>query len=91
MALGGLIGTIVVLVKQEFLFVIVGGIFVGEALSVLIKEKIGIKRLVRRFFLSAPIHHHFQSKGIAESTIVIRFWIIAGILALCGLATFKIR
>ena len=91
MALGGLIGTIVVLVKQEFLFVIVGGVFVGEALSVLIQEKIGIKRLGRRFFLSAPIHHHFQSKGIADTKIVIRFWIIAGILALCGLATLKIR
>lgn len=91
MALGGLIGTIVVLVKQEFLFVIVGGIFVGEALSVLIQEKIGIKRLGRRFFLSAPIHHHFQSKGIADTKIVIRFWIVAGILALCGLATLKIR
>ena len=91
MALGGLIGTLVVLVKQELLFLIVGGVFVGEALSVLIQEKIGIKWLGRRFFLSAPIHHHFQSRGIADTKIVIRFWIVAGILALCGLATLKIR
>ena len=91
LALGGLIGTLVVLVKQEILFLIVGGIFVGEALSVLIQEKIGIRWLGRRFFLSAPIHHHFQARGIADTKIVIRFWIVAGILALCGLATLKIR
>ena len=91
MALGGLIGTVVVLVKQEFLFLIVGGVFVGEALSVLIQDKIGIKRLGRRFFHSAPIHHHYQSRGLADTKIVIRFWIVASILALCGLATLKIR
>ena len=91
MALGGLIGTVVVLVKQEFLFLIVGGVFVGEALSVLIQDKIGIKWLGRRFFHSAPIHHHFQSRGLADTKIVIRFWIVAGILALVGLATLKIR
>ena len=91
LALGGLIGTLVVLVKQEILFLIVGGVFVGEALSVLIQEKIGIRWLGRRFFLSAPIHHHFQARGIADTKIVIRFWIVAGILALCGLATLKIR
>ena len=91
MALGGLVGTIVVLVKQEFLFLIVGGIFVTEALSVVIQEKVGIKWLGRRFFLSAPMHHHFQSRGLADTKIVIRFWIVAGILALAGLATLKIR
>lgn len=91
MALGGLLGTVVVLVKQEFLFLIVGGVFVGEALSVVIQEKIGIRWLGRRFFRSAPVHHHFQACGLADTKIVIRFWIIAGILALVGLATLKIR
>lgn len=91
MALGGLIGTVVVLVKQEFLFLIVGGVFVSEALSVMIQEKVGIKWLGRRFLHSAPIHHHFQSRGLADTKIVVRFWIVAGILALCGLATLKIR
>ena len=91
MALGGLLGTVVVLVKQEFLFLVVGGVFVGEALSVVIQEKIGIRWLGRRFFRSAPIHHHFQAQGLADTKIVIRFWIVAGILALVGLATLKIR
>ncbi len=91
MALGGLLGTVAVLIKQEFLFLIVGGIFVGEAFSVLVQEKIGIKWLGRRFFARAPIHHHFQARGLADTKIVTRFWIVAGILALCGLATLKIR
>jgi phospho-N-acetylmuramoyl-pentapeptide-transferase len=91
MALGGLLGTVVVLVKQEFLFLLVGGVFVGEALSVVIQEKFGIRWLGRRFFRSAPIHHHFQALGLADTKIVIRFWIVAGILALLGLATLKIR
>lgn len=91
MALGGLLGTVVVLVKQEFLFLIVGGIFVAEALSVVVQEKVGIRRLGRRFIHSAPLHHHFQSRGLADTKIVVRFWIVAGILALGGLATLKIR
>jgi phospho-N-acetylmuramoyl-pentapeptide-transferase len=91
MALGGLLGTVAVLVKQEFLFLIVGGIFVGEAVSVLVQEKIGIQWLGRRFFARSPIHHHFQQRGLADTKIVVRFWIVAGILALCGLATLKIR
>ena len=91
MALGGLLGTVAVLVKQEFLFLIVGGIFVAEALSVIIQDKIGVKWLGRRFFARAPIHHHFQQRGLADTKIVIRFWIVAGILALFGLATIKIR
>ncbi len=91
MALGGLLSTAAVLVKQEFLFLIVGGIFVGEALSVLVQGKMGIKWLGRRYFERAPIHHHFQARGLADTKIVIRFWIIAGILALCSLATLKIR
>ena len=91
MALGGLLGTVAVLVKQEFLFLIVGGVFVGEAFSVLVQQKIGIKWLGRRFFYSAPVHHHYQMRGLADTKIVIRFWIVAGILALFGLATLKIR
>jgi len=91
MALGGLLGTVAVLIKQEFLFLIVGGVFVGEAFSVLVQEKIGIKWLGRRFFYRSPVHHHFQAQGLADTKIVTRFWIVAGILALCGLATLKIR
>ena len=86
-----MLSTAAVLVKQEFLFLIVGGIFVGEALSVLVQGKMGIKWLGRRYFERAPIHHHFQARGLADTKIVIRFWIIAGILALCSLATLKIR
>jgi len=91
MALGGLLGTVAVLIKQEFLFLIIGGVFVGEALSSLLQEKIGIRWLGRRILYSSPIHHHFQARGLADTKIVIRFWIIAGILAICGLATLKIR
>lgn len=89
--LGGILGTLAVLLKQEFLFVIIGGIFVAMAFSVLIQEKIGIKWLGRRIFYMAPLHHAFQYRGLAETKVVIRFWIIAGILAIIGLATLKIR
>jgi len=91
MALGGLLGTVAVLVKQEFLFLIVGGIFVSEAFSSLVQDKIGVRWLGRRFFERAPLHDHFRVRGLADTKIVIRFWIVAGILALCGLATLKIR
>ena len=91
MALGGLLGTVAVLVKQEFLFLIVGGIFVSEAFSSLVQDKIGVRWLGRRFFERAPLHDHFRMRGLADTKIVIRFWIVAGILALCGLATLKIR
>jgi phospho-N-acetylmuramoyl-pentapeptide-transferase len=91
MTLGGIVGTLAVLLKQEFLFLIVGGIFVVEAFSVLIQEKIGINWLGRRIFYRAPIHDTFQYRGMAETKVVIRFWIVAGILALIGLSTLKIR
>ena len=91
MALGGLLGTVAVLVKQEFLFLIVGGIFVAEALSSLIQDKIGVRWLGRRFFERAPFHDHFRMRGLADTKIVVRIWIVAGVLALCGLATLKIR
>ncbi|MBU4485425.1 MAG: phospho-N-acetylmuramoyl-pentapeptide-transferase [Candidatus Delongbacteria bacterium] len=91
MAIGGLLGVTVILVKQELLFIVAGGIFVAEALSVLIQEKIGIRRLGRRIFFRAPIHHSFQFKGMAETKIVQRFWIVSIILALISIASIKIR
>jgi phospho-N-acetylmuramoyl-pentapeptide-transferase len=91
MAIGGLLGVTVLLVKQELLFIIAGGIFVAEAFSVLIQEKIGINRLGRRIFFRAPIHHSFQFRGISEPKIVQRFWIVSIILALISIASIKIR
>ncbi|MFZ2656201.1 MAG: phospho-N-acetylmuramoyl-pentapeptide-transferase [Victivallales bacterium] len=90
LALGGSIGLIAVLVKQELVLVIVGGVFVVEALSVII-QVISFRLFRKRVFLCTPIHHHFERLGWPESQIVIRFWIISGILALVGLATLKLR
>lgn len=90
LALGGALGAIAVATKHEIVLSIIGGLFVVEALSVIIQVAV-YKRTGKRVFLMAPIHHHFEQKGWAESTIVIRFWIIALILALIGLATLKVR
>ncbi len=90
-ALGGIIGTMAVLLKQEFLFLIAGGIFLAEAFSVLIQERIGISKIGRRIFYRAPLHHTFQHRGIAEPTVVVRFWIISIFLALISIVTLKIR
>ncbi|MCC6306001.1 MAG: phospho-N-acetylmuramoyl-pentapeptide-transferase [Rhodobacteraceae bacterium] len=90
LALGGALGAIAVVTKHEVVLAIVGGLFVVEALSVII-QVIYFRRTGRRVFLMAPIHHHFEKKGWAEPQIVIRFWIIAVILALVGLATLKLR
>jgi len=90
LALGGLLGTVAVAVKQEFVLVIVGGLFVLEGASVIIQVAY-FKLTGRRIFLMAPIHHHFEQKGWKEPQIVIRFWIIAFVLALTGLATLKLR
>jgi phospho-N-acetylmuramoyl-pentapeptide-transferase len=90
LALGGTLGAIAVAVKHEIVLVIVGGLFVVETVSVIV-QVFWYKRTKRRVFLMAPLHHHFEKKGWAEPTIVIRFWIISVILALCGLATLKIR
>ncbi|AGT09614.1 phospho-N-acetylmuramoyl-pentapeptide-transferase [Paracoccus aminophilus] len=90
LALGGALGAIAVVTKHEVVLAIVGGLFVVEALSVII-QVLYFKRTGRRVFLMAPIHHHFEKKGWGEAQIVIRFWIIALILALIGLATLKIR
>ena len=90
LALGGALGAIAVVTKHELVWAIVGGLFVLEALSVII-QVLYFKRTGRRVFLMAPIHHHYEKKGWAEPTIVIRFWIIALILAMIGLATLKVR
>ena len=90
LALGGAVGGIAVMTKHEIVLAIVGGLFVLETLSV-ISQVLYFKITGRRIFLMAPIHHHFEKKGWAESQIVIRFWIIALILALIGLATLKVR
>ena len=90
LALGGALGAVAVAIKHEIVLVIVGGLFVVETVSVII-QVFWFKRTGTRVFLMAPLHHHFEKKGWAEPTIVIRFWIIAMILALVGLATLKIR
>jgi phospho-N-acetylmuramoyl-pentapeptide-transferase len=90
LALGGALGAVAVATKHEIVLAIVGGLFVVETVSVII-QVFWYKRTGRRVFLMAPLHHHFEKKGWAEPTIVIRFWIIAMILALVGLSTLKIR
>jgi phospho-N-acetylmuramoyl-pentapeptide-transferase len=90
LSLGGALGTIAVITKQEIVLVIVGGIFVVEALSVIVQVS-SFKLLGRRIFRMAPIHHHFELKGWAEPKIIVRFWIISIILALVALSTLKLR
>ena len=90
LAQGGALGAIAVVTKHEIVLAIVGGLFVVEALSVIIQVAY-FKRTGKRVFLMAPIHHHFEKKGWAEPQIVIRFWIISLVLALIGLATLKLR
>ncbi|MBA4042451.1 MAG: phospho-N-acetylmuramoyl-pentapeptide-transferase [Sphingobium sp.] len=90
LALGGALGAISVVAHHEIVLGIVGGLFVVEALSVIV-QVFWYKRTGRRVFKMAPIHHHFEQLGWAESTVVIRFWIVALVLALAGLATLKIR
>ncbi|GGC39295.1 phospho-N-acetylmuramoyl-pentapeptide-transferase [Siccirubricoccus deserti] len=90
LSLGGALGAVAVATKHEIVLAIVGGLFVVETVSVII-QVFWYKRTGRRVFLMAPLHHHFEKKGWAEPTIVIRFWIIAMVLALVGLSTLKIR
>lgn len=90
LALGGALGAVAVATKHEIVLGIVGGLFVVETVSVIV-QVFWFKRTGRRVFLMAPLHHHFEKKGWAEPTIVIRFWIVSMILALAGLATLKIR
>jgi len=90
MAMGGALGTVAVLIKQEFLLILVGGLFVIEAASVILQ--VGSFRLRgRRIFRMSPLHHHFELSGWSESKVVIRFWIVAILFALLALATLKLR
>lgn len=90
LSLGGALGAVAVATKNELVLAIVGGLFVVETISVIV-QVVWYKRTGRRVFLMAPLHHHFEKKGWAEPTIVIRFWIVAMILGLVGLSTLKIR
>ncbi len=90
LSMGGALGGISVITKHELVLAIVGGLFVLETASVIV-QVISFKLTGRRVFRMAPLHHHFEQKGWAEPTIVIRFWIIASVLALVGLSTLKLR
>ena len=90
LALGAALGTVAVIIRQEFVLVIMGGLFVVEAISVMLQ--VGwYKRTKKRIFLMAPIHHHYEQKGWKETQVVVRFWIITIVLVLIGLSTLKIR
>ncbi len=91
MALGAALGTLAILIKQEFLLVLVGGLFVLEALSVILQVGSYRLRNKRRIFRMAPLHHHFEQIGWKEPQVIIRFWILAIIFALLGLSTLKLR
>src|SRR5260221_705035 len=90
LSIGGALGAISVITKHELVLAIIGGLFVLETVSVIVQVA-SFKLTGRRVFRMAPLHHHFEKKGWQEPTIVIRFWIIASILALAGLATLKLR
>lgn len=90
LSLGGSLGAVSIISKHEIVLGIIGGLFVLETVSVII-QVISFKLTGKRVFMMAPLHHHFEKKGWAESTVVIRFWIISIILALIGLATLKLR
>jgi phospho-N-acetylmuramoyl-pentapeptide-transferase len=90
LSLGAALGAVAVMTKHELVLVIVGGLFVLETVSVIVQVA-SFKLTGNRVFQMAPLHHHYEKKGYAESTIVIRFWIVAVILALAGLATLKLR
>jgi phospho-N-acetylmuramoyl-pentapeptide-transferase len=90
LALGGALGTIAVLLRQEFLLLIMGGVFVVETLSVILQVG-SFKLRGQRIFRMAPIHHHYELKGWPEPRVIVRFWIISLMLVLIGLATLKVR
>ena len=90
LALGGAIGTVAVIIKQELLLPFIGGVFVLEALSVILQ--VGVQTAAaRRIFLMAPLHHHFEQLGWSESKVIVRFWIGSLIFALFALTTLKLR
>ena len=90
LSLGGILGIIAVLTKNEILFVLIGGVFVVEALSVII-QVFSFKTRKKRIFRMATIHHHFELKGWPEPKVIVRFWIISIFLAILSVATLKIR
>ena len=90
LSLGAALGIVAVLIRQEFLLVIMGGVFVIEAVSVILQVA-SFKLLGRRIFRMAPLHHHFELKGWPEPKVIVRFWIITVVLVLIGLATLKVR
>jgi phospho-N-acetylmuramoyl-pentapeptide-transferase len=91
LSFGGIIGTIAMMTKQELLLAIVGGVFVAETVSVMIQVTYFKKTGGKRFFLMAPLHHHFEQKGWKETKVISRFWIVGALLAVAALATLKIR
>jgi phospho-N-acetylmuramoyl-pentapeptide-transferase len=90
LALGGAMGTVAVLIKQEILLLFIGGVFVLETLSVII-QVLSFRFRGRRVFLMSPLHHHFEAVGWDESKIIVRFWILGLVMALFALATLKLR
>ena len=90
LCLGGLLGLSAVFIKQELILFIVGGIFVAEALSVMIQVSV-FKRTKKRVFRMAPLHHHFELGGLAETKVTTRFWIVGIILAIIAIASLKLR
>jgi phospho-N-acetylmuramoyl-pentapeptide-transferase len=90
LALGAALGTVAVIVRQEIVLFIMGGVFVAEAISVMLQVG-SFKLRGKRVFLMAPIHHHFEKKGWKETQVVVRFWIISMMLVLIGLSSLKLR
>jgi phospho-N-acetylmuramoyl-pentapeptide-transferase len=90
LSLGAAIGSAALIIKQEVLLILVGGIFVMEAMSVII-QVVSFKITGKRVFRMAPLHHHFELSGWSESKVVIRFWIISLVLSLLALSTLKLR
>jgi phospho-N-acetylmuramoyl-pentapeptide-transferase len=90
LAIGGMLGVVAICCKQELLLIVVGGVFVVEALSVIL-QVISFKATGRRIFVMSPLHHHFELTGWKENTVIVRFWILSIIFALLGLATLKLR
>ncbi len=90
LAIGGLIGVVAICCKQELLLTVVGGVFVIEAVSVIL-QVLSFKTTGKRIFLMSPIHHHFELSGWKENTVIVRFWILSAVFALLGLATLKLR
>jgi phospho-N-acetylmuramoyl-pentapeptide-transferase len=90
LSIGGMMGVVAICCKQEVLLAVVGGVFVIEAISVIL-QVISFQTTGRRIFLMSPLHHHFELAGWKENTVIVRFWILSGVFALLGLATLKLR